>query len=315
MIQLKPGGGEPAGDRLVRETKSKVGISRAQFLALVRREIDHQQASVGAEHARRFGNRRSGRLGVMQHLVDDDAVGALAGEREGVHVGLPQAGVGDPGLVELHPGNPKHFRRAIDAERLGGTGAEQFDHPPGTGADVEQGTERAVREGGGDGALDRAFGNVERADRVPRLGMGGEIARGGLGAIGANRSQALRIFVEQGAAVVVERLIDEIDQGGGARSGGQSEEHPAAFLVPVDQPRIGKNFDVARDPGLALAEHLRQFADRQFHRPQERDNAQPRRVGKRLKKLGQGQVPRRLRDGFERHSPKDIKNSLYPSTK
>ena len=43
---------------------------------------------------------------------------------------------------------------------------------------------------------------------------------------------------------------------------------------------------MARNARLALAEHLRQFADRQLHQPQQREDAQPRRVGKRLESIG-----------------------------
>ena len=70
--------------------------------------------------------------------------------------------------------------------------------------------------------------------------------------------------------------------------GGQRQEHPAAFLAPLDDAGIGEDLDVARDPRLALGENLGQFADRQFHPPQEREDAQPRRVRKRLEQVGKG---------------------------
>ena len=66
---------------------------------------------------------------------------------------------------------------------------------------------------------------------------------------------------------------------------------PAAFLAAADQPRVGQDPDVARNPRLALAEQLRQLADRQLHRPQQRQDAQPRRVGQRLEKRGELEVP------------------------
>ena len=44
---------------------------------------------------------------------------------------------------------------------------------------------------------------------------------------------------------------------------------------------------MARNPGLALPEHLRQLAHRQLHQPQQRDDAQPGRVGKRLETIGE----------------------------
>ena len=44
---------------------------------------------------------------------------------------------------------------------------------------------------------------------------------------------------------------------------------------------------MARDTRLALPEDLRELADRQFHNPQQRQDAQTRRVGKRLKSIGE----------------------------
>ena len=44
---------------------------------------------------------------------------------------------------------------------------------------------------------------------------------------------------------------------------------------------------MARHAGLALAEHLRKFADRQLHDPQQREDPQPRRVGERLETIGE----------------------------
>ena len=62
---------------------------------------------------------------------------------------------------------------------------------------------------------------------------------------------------------------------------------------------------MARHARLALPEDLRQFADRQLHHPQQREDAQPRRVGQRLEAVGK-------RKGCESRV-KDIKISLYAS--
>ena len=43
---------------------------------------------------------------------------------------------------------------------------------------------------------------------------------------------------------------------------------------------------MARHARLALPEELRQFADRQFHRSQQREDAQPAGIGERLEKRG-----------------------------
>ena len=68
---------------------------------------------------------------------------------------------------------------------------------------------------------------------------------------------------------------------------GERQEHPAAFLAPLEHPGVGEDLEMARNARLALAEHLRQLADRQLHQPQQRDDAQPRRIGKRLESIGE----------------------------
>ena len=43
---------------------------------------------------------------------------------------------------------------------------------------------------------------------------------------------------------------------------------------------------MARDPRLALAEHLRELADGELHRAQQREDPKPRRIGKRPEAVG-----------------------------
>ncbi len=46
-------------------------VARAQFLALVRREVGDQQPPAGAQHPRRLGDRRTGLLREMEDVVED----------------------------------------------------------------------------------------------------------------------------------------------------------------------------------------------------------------------------------------------------
>ncbi len=62
----------------------------------------------------------------------------------------------------------------------------------------------------------------------------------------------------------------------------QRQEHPAAFLAALKDAGVSEDLHVARHAWLALAEHLGKLADRQLHQPQQRDDAQPGRIGKRL---------------------------------
>ena len=61
---------------------------------------------------------------------------------------------------------------------------------------------------------------------------------------------------------------------------GFAEEHRIAFLAPLDQSRINQLGNVLRNARLALAEHLRNLADAQFHLRHQPHHAQARRIGK-----------------------------------
>src|SRR5690348_12219266 len=118
-VDLESGGGEPAGHRLILEAEADMRVGLAQLLALMRREIDDQQGAARSEHTRRLGDGYRGRVSVMQHLMDNDAVRALVGERKRIHVALAQARV-DTGRLQLGPREAKHVRRAVDADSLRG---------------------------------------------------------------------------------------------------------------------------------------------------------------------------------------------------
>ena len=66
----------------------------AQKFEQMRREIDHHQHAVRAQHARRLGDRGAGPVGVMQHLMDHDRVERSVGQRQLVHVAEPHHAVG-----------------------------------------------------------------------------------------------------------------------------------------------------------------------------------------------------------------------------
>ena len=213
--------------------------------------------------------------------MKDHGIAAAVVERQRRDVAFAELPIETFGLRQLAARDTEHFGAAVDARRLVGARAEQFDHAAGAGADIDQPSELAV-ERGVDRAFDLAFGDMKRAQAIPMLGVGGEIAFGGGSAIGAHRDQPRR--VGDGPMVIrlaplIDRLEDRLDDLG--RAG--FEEDPAAFLAAARDPGFAKNADVTRNARLALPEHLREFADRQLHPPQQRDDPQSRRIGKRTK--------------------------------
>ena len=139
---------------------------------------------------------------------------------------------------------------------------EQFDHPAGAGADVDQAAERGLAERAATRRLDLALGDVERAQRVPIGGVAGEIAGRGGGAVGAHRGEPGGVGLGPGiGAVDLRPAVDQLEQGLDPRPRAEAEEHPAPLLAALGEAGVDQDADVARDARLALPEHLRELAD------------------------------------------------------
>ena len=193
-----------------------------------------------------------------------------------------------PRLLELDAGEAEHLGRLVDADRIGRAGREQFDHPAGAGADVDQAPKRPLAKRPVDRLLDIAFGDMERANLVPDAGMDAEIAGGGLGAVGAHGLEPGRVGAEQVVGALIGPLVDQREHRRDLVLVTERQKNPASFLAPLEDAGVGEDLEVARDPRLALAEDLRQFAHRQFHQPQKRDDPQPGRIGECLEAVGEG---------------------------
>ena len=111
-----------------------------------------------------------------------------------------------------------------------------------------------------------------------------------LRAIGPDGLQPGRVRFEH-ICLIASPPVVKIEQWRGPVGIRQLEENPASLLPTADETRFAQDSDVSRYAWLALAQHLRQFADRQLHRPQQCQYAQPRRVGQRLEKRGKLEVP------------------------
>ena len=127
---------------------------------------------------------------------------------------------------------------------------------------------------------------MKRADLVPDAGMRAEIAGRGLGAVGANDLQPRHVGGEQRFRAGVRPAVDQHEHRLYPVRVRERQEDPAALLAPLQDPGIGEDLQVARDARLALAKDLRQLAHRQLHLPEQREDAQPGRVGERLEMIG-----------------------------
>ena len=170
-----------------------------------------------------------------------------------------------------------------------GARTEQLDHSARPSSDVDQPAERTIPERRANRALDLAFGDVERSDLIPNIGMAGEIAVGSLGALGTDRFSACGIGAEQGLRRRVGPTIDQREQRLNPLSLRKRQEDPAPLLPALENTDVGKDLQVSGHAWLALAEDLGKLTNGQLHQPQKRDDSQPGWIGKRLESIGKRQ--------------------------
>ena len=156
-------------------------------------------------------------------------------------------------------------------------GASSSSTPAGAGADIQQTPAIYVRDQRQQRVLDRVRGQVERPHLVPVGALAaktfGRDARalgqhpGGLAAIGFQDRVVGRQPRDQ---IAGERAVVALRQG---------EPDVRALPHPVQQPAIAQQFQVARQPGLRLAEDFGELHHAETAPGGEREQAEPGRLG------------------------------------
>ena len=248
----------------------------------MRREIDNENASAGPEHARGFGDGGLRVVEIVQHLVKERGVEASVrcarGERHAEHVGEPHLTMLDARARKTVARDGQHFRAHIDADTVPDLRRQQFEHPAGAGARIEQRLHRLQAQHGRDGGFNILLRRVQRADALPIGGVCLEESRSFGGARFAHGRQAPAVR-RQRVGLAFRKPREDMTQLRARPLLRRAIEHPASFLEAQDQPGIAQQFEVAGDARLALAQDLGQLGDGQLRLPQDQQQAQPGRIG------------------------------------
>jgi hypothetical protein len=209
------------------------------------------------------------------------------GERQIINVPLPHAAVLQARAFKPVARQQQHVERKIEAKPALDFMAEQFEHTPGAGAEIEQGAERLVGERGADRLLDRIVRDMQFADPVPLDGMSAEVSLCG----GSAR------LTHGGETCAVTRdclvgWIEPIDQRtsdvGAATMLGKTEEGPGPLTEAFDQAGLGEKPQVARNTWLRLSKDVGEIGHGELRLRQQRYNAQACLLTRRLERRIEG---------------------------
>ena len=192
--------------------------------------------------------------------MDDDGVEGILRQREVVDVALAHAAMPEPGAVEPGAGERQHVEGQVEAEAALDLRAEQLEHAPGAGAEIEQRADLAAGERAADRLLHRLVRDMKLADAVPLGGVAAEIGlRGGV-ALRAHRGQPLAIACQRRVGGI-EARNQLARQLGRPAALAQAEERPGPFPEAIDQPGLGQEPQMPRNARLRLAQDGGEIGD------------------------------------------------------
>ena len=283
-----------------------MGVPVAQFLVLVRGEIDNRDPPAGPGDARGLGQRGGRLLREMEHLVQQHRVEAVRGERQRGEIALHQLDRVGRQRLQLGARDAQHVEALVERDDPLGAVGEQLRHPPRPGTDIEHFAQLFVAQRGQQVLLDQLVWAVQLAQLVPLFGMAGEIGLGAGFARGADRGELAPVFGTSCGEILVLGLGGRqhprdrfADRRAAFAPDPGAQEHPGPLAVTLGEARIAQYADMARNARLALPQHLRQFANGKLHSRQQPHDPQPGRVGKRP------------HDRLDPHGEWDIKIFLY----
>jgi len=265
---LEPGFGEQFYHGGISKAEPRMGMAITQFVTFMPSQIDHRNAASGPCNARRFAQGQRGVLCEMEHLMQQHGIEMMRGEGQVGEIALLQLDLVRPESLKAGTRNAQHIEVLVERDDVGRMGRKQFGDASGSCADIEQATGWDIAKHFEQRLFAGPFRPVNFTQRVPFIGMAREIAIRLFLACGTNGGEARAI----GFGLLGKRRILALAQcqqaGKGIshrRSGRFAQKHRIAFTPPLDKTGIDKPCNMLRDTRLALAEHLRDFANRQFH--------------------------------------------------
>ena len=255
----------------------------------MRGKIDDGDAALWTGHTRSFEQGLFGIRREMQHLMKQHGVKCRCIKRQIGKIALHQINLRRGEMLQLGPCHAQHLKTFVQRDNPRSIASKKLSHPPCTRTDIKQSAQIMAGKRLNKLLLHLTIRAVQSAQIVPLASVTREVlARGVLARI-ADRGQLAPIIIaglrkrrvlslgnRQNAIKRSDHRIRFIQPSGSA------QENPAAFAATLGKACIAQNTDMARHTRLALPQHLRQFAHRQFHGRQQPRNAQARRISKSL---------------------------------
>ena len=223
----------------------------------------------------------------MQHLVDDRSLSALWSASGSAYMSPWRRLDWMPGRFELDPRQPKHLRRAVDADRLGWRAGRTAR---------SSGRCRCRCRPAGRAAACQALGRSPARPRFRRHAASGSGPRPRRGRRnsgwrprrarrGSIRSARRRRRTARCVAASAQPSTSA--NSGSTRSASASVRNTQLpSLRRSSTPASARILRWRETRGWLCPSTCASSPDRQLHQPQQRDDAQPRRIGKRLESIG-----------------------------
>ena len=167
--------------------------------------------------------------------------------------------------------------RGIHADPLADPRRQQFQHPAGAGADVQQPARIGSGTSGKQRSLDRGGRQVQRPHLVPVGTLAAETFRRHAGAFSQHAGSLAAVSLQ--GLVVLRQPCDQVARQSAGLAVGQGEPDIRALAHAVQQAAVAQQLQVTGEARLRLAEDIGELRDAECAAAGQRQQAEAGRFG------------------------------------
>ena len=165
----------------------------------------------------------------------------------------------EPGAGQPRARQRQHRLRGIHADALADPRRQQFQHPPGAGADIQQPAGIVLRHQRQQRGLDRGGRQVQRPHLIPVGALAAETLGRDAGAFGQHAGGLAAVGLQD--RVVLRQPCDQVARQRARLAVRQGEPDIGALAHPVQQAAVAQQLQVAGQARLRLAEDFGELRD------------------------------------------------------
>ena len=267
----------PTFDLFIREPEPVMRVIGPHRLVGMGAKINDDKSTARAQRPCSFCQRRGRIIKEVQDMMQHRHINRARIEAKVIRAALPNRAVAQTKLVEAAACEVEHLLAEVESDPLVDSIGEDFEHPPGPGADVDELSDSQPIDCCQHGGLDLVIGHMADPHVIPAGGNRLEVGSSDLGSLGTDRREPAEVAL-QARIVLVDERSKRVEELAALALAHRTVEGTRSLGMSVEQSGFAEQAQVTAHSRLRLAQHPTQLGDGQFTSIEHGKDAQPRRL-------------------------------------